>query len=558
MCKFMRSIIALCCIWVSACTELSTISSLPGQARHVETASQELIGSLNSRYNNVVNACADDTPAYYCSGVLLRTTQYTASYPFWTHSAPAIALGSVTFSYIRNDVGSDGRDLGSGFIFSDQETAIAEDRAQTVRCIYPFMAGTQSAGRPGYGCGFMPAAKKQDVDHSTCAGLLIPAVTAALWLENFQRFGADIFKQCSLSTLVASQFKASLEAHNGVDAAHTLSRNELLIATWNQDRPEQLPIEAFFYNAATPSGVLNAQSLRHAWYVKTSQKIPIVRIDFSAADKNIFSVNDADQVDGWDVAERLNARYNNTANDCDGHAAFYCNGVLTRVTSYGAGFHSWNPNPNNPVGVAFSYVRRDLKFTHLPYMGSGEQGFIFKEGRSFTQLGVYPLEVLCAYAYDGGTVSRDDNGCGQVQSLFPGTSRPCAEQGITTLAAWRSHFFSQPVANYSRYYHQCSFGADQPAFTLSLLARENPEAELTTNRHNEVMLTKWPQNIPLQLPIDAFFYVYDQSRALGLVGAKFIQNDFYTQTRKVVPVISVAIATGGNNIFSYHPSDQGI
>lgn len=281
-------------------------------------AGQQLVDNLNARYQSTVEACANGTPAYYCSGVILRTTAYNSSYGFWTHSPPAGQLGSVTFSYIRRDVGSDGTGISSGFIFSDQETALAQGKASTVRCIYPFMAGTQGAERPGFGCGFIPSGVKQGVDLSSCATLATPAITVELWLENFRRFGSEDANQCSLSTMVATQFKASLEAHNSVDPGHTAARNELLIATWREETPERLPIEAFFYNATTGAGLLNAQALRHSYYLKTSQRIPVVRVDFSAADKNVFSWNAADQVDGWDVANQLNVRYNDTSYNCYG------------------------------------------------------------------------------------------------------------------------------------------------------------------------------------------------------------------------------------------------
>jgi len=517
-------------------------------------AGQQLVDNLNARYQSTVEACANGTPAYYCSGVILRTTAYNFSYGFWTHSPPAAQLGSVTFSYIRHDVGSDGAGISSGFIFSDQETALAQDKAPTVRCIYPFMAGTQGAARPGFGCGFIPSGVKQNVDPSSCATLATPAITAALWLENFRRFGSEDANQCSLSTMVATQFKASLEAHNSVDPGHTAARNELLIATWREEAPERLPIEAFFYNATT-GGLMNAQALRHSYYLKTSQRIPVVRVDFSAADKNVFSWSAADQVDGWDVAEQLNSRYNDTSYDCNGQAAFYCNGVFIRMTNYGSTFHSWNPNPANPNGVAFSYLRKDLKMGHVVWMGHIEQGFVFKEGRYFGGQGIFPLVLMCSFAYDASSALRNEKGCGATPD-FPESSAACNTQGITTLDAWRMHFMSVPIPE--RYAHQCGFNTDQMGFAVSLMAREDPDAESANVRHNEVIFDKWPQDIPAQLPIEAFVYIYDQNKALGLAGAQFIQRDYFSQTSKAIPVISIAFATGGDNIFSYHPSDQGL
>lgn len=192
--------------------------------------------------------------------------------------------------------------------------------------------------------------------------------------------------------------------------------------------------------------------------------------------------------------------------------------------------------------------------SHAVWMGQTEQGFIFKEGRIFGEQGVFPLVVMCSFAYDASSALRSEKGCGATPS-FPEGSRPCAYQGITTLDEWRVHFFSVPSI-FDRYLHQCGFNSDQPSFTVSLMARENPDAELANVRHNEVIFDQWPQDIPAQLPIEAFVYIYDQNKALGLAGAQFIQRDYFSQTRKAIPVISIAFTTGGDNIFSYHPSDQ--
>ncbi|WP_158099121.1 hypothetical protein, partial [Pseudomonas caspiana] len=413
------------------------------------------------------------------------------------------------------------------------------------------------AQRPGFGCGFAPTSALRIDDQSTCATLATPAITAELWIENFRRFGSNIRSQCSLSTQVASQFQASLQAHNGVDAAHTATRNELLIATWPEETPEELPIEAFFYNASL-GGLLNAQSLRHAYALKTSLRLPIVRVDFSVADRNIFSLREADQVDGWDVAAELNARYNDLTYECAGQAAYYCNGVLARMVGYGAGFHSWNPNPSSKTAVSFSFWRRDMKMTHAVYGGAAEQGFVFRQAEYYGTQGIYPLVLLCSFPYDGGTSIRADKGCGDTPGYFPVTSRPCSQQGINTVAAWSAHYFSQPVEGAKRFYHQCGFESDQEGFALSLLSRVDPQAELPSHQHNEVLIDTWPQNSQA-LPIEAFIYIYDQSRMLaGLAGAQFIQKDYYRENRIAVPVVSVAFRTGGANIFSYHPSDQAI
>jgi hypothetical protein len=531
------------------------------QSSTVTLNQQQLVGNLNARYQSVVDACAGGTPSYYCSGVMLRTATYSAIYPFWTHSPAAAALQSVTFSYIRRDIGNNGSDLGSGFIFSNQEASVAQNKAPVVRCIYPFMAGTQGQGRPAFGCGFRSGstAVKQGGDPSTCATLVIPAVTAKLWLENYRRFGSVRGNQCSLSTTVAAQFKASLEAHNGVNAAHTVLRNELLIGTWPENAPERLPIEAFFYNGAT-GGLSNAQFLRRAYYRKTSQRVPIVRVNFAAADRNIFSLNETDQVDGWDVADRLNARYANTANDCAGKAAYYCNGVIMRTVEANNTFHVWNPSPGSVQrgGVSASYIRKDVGTTVFAW--NYTQGIIFKDWGSMVAANNYPLALLCIYPSDAATFYRVNKGCGSHRN-YPTASRSCSEVGVRSLAQWISFYRSVPGSGHfsARNEHQCSFGVDPASFALGIEVRKHFERPAEERPyHNELMIATWPQNIPDRLSIEAFFYHLDQRRAVGAEGGKLMQRDYFQTTKKIMPVIRVNMAAGASEVFSYSPADQGV
>jgi hypothetical protein len=261
--------------------------------------------------------------------------------------------------------------------------------------------------------------------------------------------------------------------------------------------------------------------------------------------------------DGQRVANELNQQYATTSNTCPGNkAAFYCNGVLTRVTDASTAFHAWNPSPTSVKlgGVAFSYMKAGLSMNRLAH--GKLQGLILKPAEEFAQNGGYPLTVLCAYAYDANSVSRSLSGCG-ANLDFPADSGTCASLRITTLAAWRTHFQKYPITSYLRFHHQCSLGTDQASFALSLAARENPAAELAAYAHNEIIIQTWPQNTN-NLPIKAFFYWYTGTGTSGLEAAKFMQQDFYRITARKVPVIRVIANTSDTQIFSYHASEQGI
>ena len=304
--------------------------------------------------------------------------------------------------------------------------------------------------RADHGCGFAPKVGQLNADLANCAKLAVPATTADAWLKNFTEHSSLPKNQCSLSTTLAAQFKASLEAHRLVDATWTAKPMEVLIETWDESKPEKLPIEAVFYEASAPAKLADAQKFQGEYYLETSLYVPIVKMDIAAADKEIFSFDAKDQRFGQLVAERLNAGYNNLSNNCSGKPAYYCSGVIVRTTGAKPSYHSWNPSPTsiNKEGVPFSYLRRDLGITNLAW--GDLHGFIFKDFATAERLSTYPIRVLCTFPTD--VASRDRagvGGCG-AHSAYPINSRSCPEEGVNTLEQWKTHYRSVPVGLFSR------------------------------------------------------------------------------------------------------------
>lgn len=186
-------------------------------------------------------------------------------------------LGSVAFTYIRSDVGSAALNGNrkSGFILKDQTSALAEGKALNLRCIFPFPTESLDV-RADHGCGFAPKVAQASADLANCAKLAVPATTAAAWLKNFKEHSSLPKNQCSLSTVVAAQFKASLEAHNLVDAVWTAKPTEVLIQTWDESKPEKLPIAAVFYQSSAPAKLADAQKFQREFYLETSVYAPLV------------------------------------------------------------------------------------------------------------------------------------------------------------------------------------------------------------------------------------------------------------------------------------------
>jgi hypothetical protein len=397
---------------------------------------QALVTDLNAKYNNGAAQCSNGAPAYYCSGVLLRAVDYSTFFKIWDYGSQGTKLGSVAFTYIRSDVGSTAlnENRKSGFILKDQTSALVVGKAISLRCIFPFPTESLNE-RVDHGCGFAPKVAQADPDLAYCAKLWGSPTTAAAWLKNFKQHDSLPKNQCSLSTVVAAQFKASLEAHKLVDAAWTAKPTEVLVQTWDESKPEKLPVEAVFYDVSTPVKLADAQKFQREYYLATSLYVPIVRLDLAASAQSVFSISVSDQIYGQVVAEQLNARYANVSETCAGKSAYFCNGLLARVTKATTNYHAWDPSPTSIArnGLAFSYLRQDLTMARL--YGGQVTGFIFKSLDMAAKADAYPTPVRCSFPFDGAT-DRRYLSCGH-HDFFPGEGDSCMEMGIDTLAKWR-------------------------------------------------------------------------------------------------------------------------
>ncbi|MFJ2465878.1 hypothetical protein [Pseudomonas sp. NPDC087615] len=525
----------------------ATVNAMSGQA---------LVTDLNAKYKSDVAQCSNGTPVYYCSGVLLRGVDYSTFFKFWDYGSQATKLGSVAFTYIRSDVGSttlNGNRKG-GFILKDQTSALAAGKALSLRCIFPFPTESLDV-RTDHGCGFAPKAAQLDTDLANCAKLAVPATTASAWLKNFKEHSSLPKNQCSLSTVVPAQFKASLEAHKLVDDAWTAKPMEVLVQTWDERKPEKLPLEALFYDASTPAKLAEAQKFQREYYLETSLYIPIVKLNLAAIDKNVFSFSTADQVYGQLVAEQMNARFSNVSNDCSGQAAYFCNGILVRATKATSNYHAWDPSGGSISrdGVSFSFLRKDLKMKGLYH--SEKIGFIFKAMKFAIKSNSQPITVRCAFPVDGATGTYREQSCGR-HDYYPQEGDSCKAMGILTLDAWKTHYHAVR-GTAQRSFHQCGLGAEKDQFTIFLQSRSHFEFDEDLDYPNEIVTAAWPVGIPGKLPLEAFFYVSSDNPTAALAGAQFMQVDYFEQTNDYMPVIRVVFEEDVA-IFSFHIEEQSV
>lgn len=378
-----------------------------------------------------------------------------------------------------------------------------------------------------------------NTDSYHCSGVLVRGSQASsgrpFWMLSSEATGAgyerfaylrnDIARDPSLlqNGYVFTDIFTALGLGKSLEVLHPEPRAEAQVRNWNDQSPQQIPVQGLFYDRNWPTGLLAAQRDQRDYFQATGLWLPILRLDLRDSAQQVFGFNQGDQLyAGYQVAARLNARFRDTTVACrDGRAAFHCNGVLLRGTAASTQFHAWNPSPNSVGrnGVSFSWARADVGMVQI----AGSQGLIFKESAAPTP---YSSVWRCIYPTNAGT------------SGIPNSCRTyCDVLGVTTVAAYRAQGST------------CSFNVTPAQVQLSIDVRNRNPA------WNEVIIAAWPQNIPQQLPLEAIFVV---SGSAGLKDAQFIQRDFYQQTARTVPVVRIALNAGNGAPFVYEPSDQGV
>lgn len=245
--------------------------------------------ALNERFANVVSDC-DGNPAFYCSGIILRTNETNFSYPTWQPWWPNFTKESLQFSYLRKDLGVNANTpfeykvTGFGIIIMRDNDTLA------TRCIFPMDGATTY--RDQFGCGELISSNVEgDVDNSSCKSHGVE--TAEQW--------ASQGNGCSFSTHDTKQFSESLKTTKTLN-----TYNEMVVNTsdsfWSSEAPSKDHIQALWYNPdadsstdpANKKGLNGAQAEQQLYFDKTGEWVPIVSYNVSD-EKQLFSYSDEDQ-----------------------------------------------------------------------------------------------------------------------------------------------------------------------------------------------------------------------------------------------------------------------
>lgn len=266
----------------------SVSEPLPISVIETVAPGEKVAQELNARYADTRMTCDDGKPAYYCNGIIIRSTE-NGNYDPWNPSPAAVKLGGVSFSYLRKDAYVGGLYHYSGFIFMPQSIATAQGKLVNYLCIYAYDAGTLVGTRGAQGCGLKPRSAI-DADPSTCGNVGVR--TVAQWYA-YTKTIANRDYQCSLSTADATQFAASFQVRAKRPANMDALWNEMMVKTWPQNIPAQLPLESFFYTTAT--GRAEAKTYQTKYNARTGKWLPIVKLNLANLATNPFSYSASDQ-----------------------------------------------------------------------------------------------------------------------------------------------------------------------------------------------------------------------------------------------------------------------
>ncbi|MGL4613531.1 MAG: hypothetical protein ACRCVV_06455 [Shewanella sp.] len=250
--------------------------------------------NLNIRYNNVVENCNGE-PGYMCSGVMIRGVKSNplTGEESWHYSESSQKRGSVSFSFLRKDilVGTQKIYGNIGIIFDSPTEAAIQNLPYEIYCMYPVSAATNLRDR--HGCGYVPNGSKND-DFSTC--LEVGVNSAEEWIELALSKEKSISNACSFSSKNVDTFLYNIKAQNlisGTELDIIKYYNEFLVKSWDMDKPEMLPIEAFWFREDDESSLEMSKYNQIKYLEKTGEWIPVIMM--SRVESNPFTFRPEDQ-----------------------------------------------------------------------------------------------------------------------------------------------------------------------------------------------------------------------------------------------------------------------
>lgn len=234
-------------------------------------ADANIVDVLNARYADTAMSCDGGEAAYFCNGVVVRTTSTVLPTPL------QISRDGASFSYLRADLGIETLwpAASAGMILQPWADQASQMR---LRCAFPSDAATntrpdscdRSTAEVEYGNpeGSSAPCLEQGIDSGVAWS---PHFDSLEWKNGNCAFGAD------LDGFTASlEMRALLPADDYLDAMW----NEVVVGAWTPETTPALPIEAFFFIDGKADGLEAAEALQDEFAALSGRIVPIVGIDF--------------------------------------------------------------------------------------------------------------------------------------------------------------------------------------------------------------------------------------------------------------------------------------
>ncbi|HIF9375114.1 TPA: hypothetical protein ACX6RV_003007 [Photobacterium damselae] len=254
---------------------------------------------LNHRYN-FYDECSYGGRAYDCSGIMIHTFDNDAE--SWYPTESGIRRGSVSFSWLRNDINiyKEGDQLGSiyggseisGIIFQTTERALISGKIPAeIYCAYGINGETQI--RENYGCAMSrpneTIPNPEPNNNSSCSplGILTSKQLVDKYFINKEGyFGNGLLDQCSFSANRNEFIEAMNVGPLVLDYLdNPIRNNEIVLKEWSLVKDENIPLNAFFYTTHYHEGELNALNkikfLQEQYFNLTGIFIPIIEINMN-------------------------------------------------------------------------------------------------------------------------------------------------------------------------------------------------------------------------------------------------------------------------------------
>ncbi|WDY59154.1 hypothetical protein [Pseudomonas sp. PSKL.D1] len=249
--------------------------------------------------------------------------------------------------------------------------------------------------------------------------------------------------------------------------------------------------------------------------------------------------------DGPAVAQALTNRYNDTTKYCAGqNPAYYCNGVMLRITTYSPNYRSWEPSPQSQAlrSVSYSFLRRDGKFKSLAFEGSN--GLILFSLET-TPSHKFKVKPMCIYPNDGWTNNSTGTRCGVGQTQVP-TERRCPWVGVAWAAEWVAKYVGVGYEGPTICAYNVDTSMEGSAMAAIWLGESQKVKEMASSdsdkrftQQNELIIAavSGAQPPAREWPIQAFFYTNNT----GLVAAKLDRADYENHGGERLPLIKVTL-----------------